>query len=129
MTHEAPILLFKSVLALVGSGVIYVAQPIVAQVSSAPDWIHALGLPVAMLLLALAALVGMFKALSEERKARISDRDQYILQLREDAKAASLAREAEAHQARETREKLIAATIEQTHEFRGLKESIRHQER
>jgi hypothetical protein len=117
MTHEAPILLFKSVLAFVGGGVIYVVEPVVAQLSDVPELIHTLGFPVAVASLCVAGLVGMFKALSEERKARISDRDQYILQLREDAAKAA-----------ESRERLIAATTEQTHEFRSLKSIIARKE-
>jgi hypothetical protein len=108
-----PLMLEKSVTSIAAAVGLYVIEPMIANLSFAPEWIHSLGLPVTMLLLCIAGLIGLFKALSAERLARIADRDAYIAQLREDALKAT-----------ESREKLIAATTEQTLEFKSLKTTL-----
>lgn len=113
--HESQILLAKSVIAFVLAGVLYLADVTVKALSDTPTWITTLGLPTAMLLVALAGIVALFRALSDERKARIADRDCTIGKLLEDAKDSAEARTA-----------LIEATREQTREFRALCDELRN---
>jgi hypothetical protein len=112
--NDAYLLAFKSVAAFVAAGVLYIADLAVAQLGDAPNWITSLGLPTAMLLLSIMGIVGLFKALLEERKARIVDRDGFISRMLADAQ-----------QATEARTSLIEATREQTREFRALCEELR----
>jgi hypothetical protein len=104
--NDAYFLMAKSISAFIAAGVLYVADSFLAQVESAPDWINSLGLPTAMLLLALIGLVGLFKALLEERKARISDRDSIISRLLSDAADAAEARATLIAEFRELRNEL-----------------------
>jgi TRAP-type C4-dicarboxylate transport system permease small subunit len=112
--HETHLLMFKSVAAFVVAGALYVADSIATTLTDAPNWVTQLGLPTAMLLLSIAGIVGLFKALLEERRARILDRDGFIETMLRDAKEAA-----------EARSSLIEATREQTREFRSLCDELR----
>ena len=113
MHHESISHLAKPIAAMVGGGVLYLAEAATDVVVGVPDWITKLGLPIAMLLLTIVGLVSLFKALSSERAARIKDRDDTIQQLREDQK-----------EAQKSRQELIAATKDQSNTFSNLTDSI-----
>jgi hypothetical protein len=112
MLQDHHFLMLKSVIAIVTAGGLYVADVLV----DAPNWIGTLGLPTAMLILAIGGLIGLFKALLEERKARILDRDSFMKQLIDEAKDSANARS-----------ELIDATREQTREFKALCDELRRQ--
>ena len=109
-----PILDFiRPISALGFAGACWVAETVTPEIPGVPTWVTSLGFPVAMLIAVIYALVSTNKMLRASEAGRLSDRDAYVAKL-----------EAEGRQAMESRERLIHATLEQTHEFRRLADTI-----
>ena len=121
MFQDHHILLVKSAIAFAAAGGLYVADVF----TSAPTWVSEFGLPIAMLMLAIVGMVAAVKALMEERKSRIADRDAFIAQLIHDRDAQTTRQVEEAKRATEAHLTLIHATQEQTREFKSLCEELR----
>jgi hypothetical protein len=104
----------KGLIAIVGSGGLFLLDTIAQVTSGLPEWVNSFGLPVAMLFASIYGIVKLFQSLLAERNARIVDRDATIAMLREEAKAARL-----------LHEELIKATKDQTFAFVALTEEIK----
>jgi len=105
---------------LATAGTLWIADTVTPKIPGVPDWVTALGLPVAFLIAVIYALVCVHKALAasqlahlqsieKSQKERLDDRDASLAAMREDA----LKGEA-------SRRELIIATLEQTNAFKTL---------
>jgi len=109
-----PILDFiRPIAALAFAGTCWIAETITPEIPGIPQWVTALGLPVAMLIAVIYALVSTNKALRQSEAGRLTDRDTYMTKL-----------ERENERAMESRERLIRATDQQTAEFQRLADHI-----
>ena len=106
----SPILDFiRPIASLTFAGVIYMAEQVTPQIPGVPEWLTALGLPVAMLVAVVYALVSTNSALRKSEAGRLADRDAYAARLQADLEKAS-----------ESRERLIRSTDQQTAAFQQL---------
>ena len=103
----------RPIASLALAGACWVAQTATPDIPGIPSWVTALGLPVAMLIAVIYALVSTNNALRASEKGRLEDRDRYAEKMEKDADAAA-----------DSRERLIRATLEQTNEFRRLADRI-----
>jgi hypothetical protein len=104
-----PLDFLKPITSLAFAGSCWIAETATPPIPGVPDWVTSLGLPVAMLIAVIYALVSTNKALSESQKGRLTDRDGYLEKLEKNLQASM-----------ESRERLIRATDEQTREFKSL---------
>ena len=106
----APILDFvRPIASLSFAGTLWLAEQVTPEIPGVPEWLTALGLPVAMLVAVVYALVSTNTALRKSEAGRLADRDAYAAQLKADLEKAS-----------ESRERLIRATDQQTAAFQQL---------
>jgi hypothetical protein len=105
----------RPISALAFSGLCWIAETVTPDIPGIPAWVTSLGLPVAMLIAVIYALVSTNKALAEAQKGRLTDRDAYAEKLERNMKDAA-----------ESRERLIRATDQQTAEFRLLGEQLKN---
>jgi hypothetical protein len=103
----------RPISALAFAGACWIAETVTPEIPGVPAWVTSLGLPVAMLIAVIYALVSTNKALRVSEAGRLTDRDNYVSRLEADGKLAM-----------ESRERLIRATLDQTHEFRRLADVI-----
>lgn len=103
----------RPICSLAFAGACWIAQSATPDIPGVPGWITALGLPVAMLIAVIYALISTNNALRSSEKGRLDDRDKYMEKMEKDAERAS-----------ESRERLIRATSEQTAEFKKLADKI-----
>ena len=101
----------KGIAALWGAGLIWIADTSTANL---PGWIGELGLPVAFLVAVIYALISVHKALRESEKGRRDDWKEFSDNLREMVE-----------QGQKSREELIKATNDQTHELQALAAQIK----
>jgi hypothetical protein len=104
----------RPIAALAFAGSTYVATSVPPTAVSLPEWINALGLPVAFLVAVIYALVATNRALRRSEDGR-----------REDWKSHSAKLEEIMHEGNASRERLIRATDLQTQEFRHLAEQLK----
>ena len=95
------------------AGGLYVAQLITPEVSGVPNWVTALGLPCAMLVAVIYALVSTNKQLRKSEQGRLDDRDSFVSRLERDVEKGA-----------ESRERLIHAAELQTAEIRRLADEM-----
>jgi hypothetical protein len=105
--------LAKPIMALGVAGVTYLAETVTPSIPNVPEWVTALGLPVAFLVAVIYALVTMYGALRDSEEGRREDWKQYNDRL-----------ESLMHSSQESRERLIRATDQQTNEFRSLAQQL-----
>jgi hypothetical protein len=103
----------RPISALAFAGACWIGETVTPEIPGVPTWVTSLGFPVAMLIAVIYALVSTNKSLRASEAGRLADRDAYVGKL-----------EAEGRLATESRERLIHATLEQTHEFRRLANTI-----
>lgn len=105
-----PILDFiRPIASLAFAATIWLAEQVTPEIPGVPPWLTALGLPVAMLVAVVYALVATNSALRKSEAGRLADRDAYAARL-----------QAEMEKASESRERLIRATDQQTVAFQQL---------
>ena len=78
-----------------------------------PEWIREFGLPLPLLGGAVWAIVFLYREVKAERAARIADRDAFIVRIEKSEDKGEVSREA-----------LLRATLEQTHEFKALRREL-----
>ena len=103
----------RPIFAIAVAGLCWIAETVTPEIPGVPQWVTALGLPVAMLIAVIYALVSTNKALRQSEAGRLADRDVYTSKL-----------ERETERAMESRERLIRATDQQTAEFKRLADHI-----
>jgi hypothetical protein len=103
----------KSIAGLYSAGALWIAD-LAIPVEVAPRIISDVGLPIAFLLAVIYALIAVHRALRESEKGRREDWARFSDRL-----------EAMVEHGRDSRERLIAATNEQTMEFRRLAEELK----
>tara|TARA_R110000868_G_scaffold162116_4_gene393111 strand:+ start:410 stop:772 length:363 start_codon:yes stop_codon:yes gene_type:complete len=105
---------FKPITALAFAGVTYLADSITQEIPGVPSWLTNLGLPIAFLVAVIYALVSIHKALRQSEAGRRDDWKSYTEKL-----------EHMAERGNDTRERLIRAADNQTHEFKSLADQLR----
>jgi uncharacterized membrane protein YccC len=105
---------FKPIFALTFAAVTYIAETITPTVPGIPEWVTALGLPVAFLVAVIYALISTNRALRASEDGRRRDWEQYAGKL-----------EAMMDRGNESRERLIRATDQQTAEFGKLADQLK----
>lgn len=110
----------KPIMSLGFAGMFWLAQTVMPDIPGVPVWVSSLGLPIAMLVAVIYALVATNNSLKESNKGRLEDRDGFIKKLEKDAE---VFRE-DAEKANESRERLIKATEAQMNELRRLGDKI-----
>jgi hypothetical protein len=103
----------RPIASLAFAGLCWIAQTATPDIPGIPPWVTALGLPVAMLVAVIYALISTNNALRASERGRLEDRDKYAEKLEKDAEKDA-----------DRDERLIRATYEQTAEFRRLAEKI-----
>ena len=95
------------------AGGLYLAQLVTPEVVGVPSWVTALGLPCAMLVAVIYALVSTNKQLRKSEEGRLADRDSFVARLERDLEKGA-----------ESRERLIYAAEAQTAEIRRLADEM-----
>lgn len=103
----------RPVASIAFAATLWLAQQVTPEVPGVPSWVTALGLPVAMLVAVVYALVSTNNALRKSEAGRLEDRDSFIEKLEKDAEKANASHEL-----------LIRATDAQTTEFRRLADNL-----
>lgn len=101
-------------MALAFAGTTYIAETVTPEIPGVPQWVTALGLPVAFLVAVIYALVATNKALRINEAGRREDWGRYADKL-----------ELMMRQESESRERLIRATDHQTTQFTNLAEQLK----
>lgn len=104
----------RPILAIGAAGSAYLAESITQDIPGIPEWVTALGLPVAFLIAVIYALVSTNNALRSSEEGRRSDWQQYSAKL-----------ESMMERGNESRERLIRATDQQTAEFQKLADQLK----
>jgi len=105
----------KPIAALAVAGVTYIADVVTPEIPGVPQWLTALGLPVAFLVAVVYALVSTNRALRKSEEGRRADWQAYAEKL-----------ESMMNRGNESRERLIRATDTQTNEFAKLADQLRN---
>jgi septal ring factor EnvC (AmiA/AmiB activator) len=114
MTADIATALAKPIIALSFAGTAWIAETAIPSLPGVPDWISQLGLPVAFLVAVIYALCSTHKALRESEKGR-----------RDDMMGVHEKFERMIDRSQESRERLIRATDQQTHEFKTLADQLK----
>jgi TRAP-type C4-dicarboxylate transport system permease small subunit len=115
MLPDAVITYFcKPILALSFAGTTFIANTITPHVQGIPEWVTALGLPVAFLVAVIYALISTNRALRQSEEGRRQDWENHSKKLEEMM-----------NRGNESRERLIRATDLQTLEFKSLADQLR----
>lgn len=105
----------KPIAGIAAAGATYIADTVTPIVPGVPEWITALGLPIAFLIAVIYALVSTHRAWRDSEKGRREDSERYHLRLEEMI-----------NRGNESRERLIRSTDEQTREFKNLADELRN---
>lgn len=104
----------KPIIGVAVAGAAYIGESVTPNIPGVPEWVTALGLPVAFLIAVIYALVTTHKAYRESEKGR-----------REDLMGTHAELKAMIERGNESRERLIRATDQQTAEFSKLAEQMK----
>lgn len=96
------------------AGAAYIAESVTPNIPGVPEWVTALGLPVAFLIAVIYALVTTHKAYRDSEKGR-----------REDLMGTNAELKAMIEKGNESRERLIRSTDQQTQELKLLGEQLK----
>lgn len=105
----------KPIAGVAAAGASYIAETVTPAVPGVPEWVTALGLPVAFLVAVIYALVTTHRAYREVVAGR-----------QQDAEKTSVRLEAIIEKGNESRERLIRATDQQTAEFAKLADELKN---
>ena len=115
----------RPIASLTFAGCAYIAQTVAPSVAGLPDWIHSLGLPVAMLLATIYALVGINKALADQVTGRLADKDAATKNALADRDSWIAQLRADNDKSNDLRAKLIESSDAQTAAFEKLADQLR----
>lgn len=104
----------KPAFALASAGAIWIAETVTPQIPGVPEWLTALGLPVAFLVAVIYALISTNRALRDSERGRREDNERFHAKL-----------EGVVEKGNESRDRLIRATDQQTTEFKLLADELR----
>ena len=104
----------KPIFAIAFAAMTYIAESVTPSIPGIPEWVTALGLPVAFLVAVVYALVSTNRALRASEEGRRRDWEQYAAKL-----------ETMMDRGNESRERLIRATDNQTMEIKSLGDQLK----
>jgi hypothetical protein len=105
----------RPIIGVAVAGAAYIGETVTPNIPGVPEWVTALGLPVAFLIAVIYALVTTHKAYRDSERGR-----------REDLMGMTGKLEAMIEKGNESRERLIRATDLQTQEFKFLADQLKN---
>lgn len=114
MTHQLHPDIIKAAIGGTFAVASWSAGQLAQAAESVPPWVKSADTPLVIIGLGYG-VIHLWRELKKAHEARIADRDAFLKKLEEDSA-----------RSQESRERLIRATVEQTAEFKQLRQTITH---